>query len=168
MDKIEVKIDGNTLMDYLRSKGCNEQQLNAKVVHIIENGLIDGAISDVKTAEDFINRLERRSQGVFNKIDALESRIYKASNRNDEIKRLLEEAETSVKSRIITDESITNGVNAFTLMLEAVRDTYGEECMTETVICKAIEAGSYGYWRSVMGPKNLDKHQDKRDSRQSW
>ena len=65
----------------------------------------------------------------------------------------------------ITDERIIDGVNAFAEILQIGVDTFGMGNMTEAVICKLIEAGSYGYWRSVMGPKFDSYESDKKQSR---
>lgn len=51
----------------------------------------------------------------------------------------------------ITDSKSANAVLSFRLTLEAVKQVFGEENMTVDVMNKAIEAGSYIGWRSVMG-----------------
>ena len=47
----------------------------------------------------------------------------------------------------------TNSLSVYESVLRTTRNVFGAEAMTEAVICKAIEAASYGMWRSIMGPK---------------
>lgn len=54
----------------------------------------------------------------------------------------------------IEDSKVRDAVNMYQLMLKATKETFGDENMTENVIIKAIEAGSFGAWRSIMGAKN--------------
>ena len=132
---------------------------------MLEEAWMKEEIAKSETAQAAIERIANEAHRIDSKIDGVSRSIGVIESRYNRVQSLLGEFEASIKSRIITDESITNGVNAFTLILESVRDVFGEENMTEAVICKAIEAGSYGYWRSIMGPKNPESNQDKRNSR---
>lgn len=49
------------------------------------------------------------------------------------------------------DRKNTDAVLTFRLTLEAVKQVFGENNMTENVIIKAIEAGSFIGYRSIMG-----------------
>lgn len=53
--------------------------------------------------------------------------------------------------RYIDDRDIRNAVAAFNSTLNITKDIFGEDKMTEAVICKAIEAGSYIAYRAIMG-----------------
>jgi hypothetical protein len=53
--------------------------------------------------------------------------------------------------RYIDDRDIRNAVAAFNTTLNITKDIFGEDKMTEAVICKAIEAGSYIAYRAIMG-----------------
>ncbi len=62
-----------------------------------------------------------------------------------------------VHTNAISNPVINDSLNAFAQMLRIVHDEFGDEAMTEQVICTAINAASYGYWRSVMGGKHPDE-----------
>lgn len=75
---------------------------------------------------------------------------------NDEFKRGEELLEALKKQRtsdvrLIKNTDTVDSVIAFKTVLNAVKETLGEENMTEAVMCKAIEAGSYIGYRSIMG-----------------
>lgn len=53
--------------------------------------------------------------------------------------------------RYIRDEKTRDAVAAFNATLTVTQDVFGKENMTESVICKAIEAGSYVAYRAIMG-----------------
>lgn len=80
--------------------------------------------------------------------DSIDTKLYR---------KALEEEASKLGRSYIQDEHTRNGIAAYREVLHATRDVFGDEAMTEAVICKAIEAGSYGMWRSVMGPKFDDK-----------
>ena len=63
----------------------------------------------------------------------------------------LKEQMITGKIQYIDDREIKNAVNAFTATINNVRQIFGEENMTEAVMCKAIEAGSYIAYRAIMG-----------------
>lgn len=67
-----------------------------------------------------------------------------------------------VTTTAISNPAIQDGVNAFTQILKAVRDTFGEENMTEAVMCSAIAEGGYAFWRSVMGGKYPDEQEQRK------
>ena len=64
---------------------------------------------------------------------------------------VLKEQTTNAKTQYIDDREIRNAVAAFNATLNIVQSIFGEENMTEIVMCKAIEAGSYIAYRSIMG-----------------
>jgi sulfite reductase alpha subunit-like flavoprotein len=53
--------------------------------------------------------------------------------------------------RYISDSDLKNAVACFNSTLTITQEVFGEENMTEAVICKAIEAGSYIAYRAIMG-----------------
>lgn len=53
--------------------------------------------------------------------------------------------------RYISDTDLKNAVACYNSTLTITQEVFGEENMTEAVICKAIEAGSYIAYRAIMG-----------------
>lgn len=68
-----------------------------------------------------------------------------------ELAKKLEVLSTGTNIQYIDDRDIRNAVAAFNTTLNMTKATFGEENMTEAVICKAIEAGSYIAYRTIMG-----------------
>lgn len=75
--------------------------------------------------------------------DALESAV----RLKDELKARTSDA----LMRYISDSDMRNAVACFNSTLTITKEVFGEENMTETVMCKAIEAGSYIAYRAIMG-----------------
>lgn len=75
--------------------------------------------------------------------DALESAV----RLKDELKARTSDA----LMRYISDPDLKNAVACFNSTLTITQEVFGEENMTEAVICKAIEAGSYIAYRAIMG-----------------
>ncbi len=65
--------------------------------------------------------------------------------------RKLDALSTGTNIRYIDDSDIRNAVAAFNTTLNITQTVFGKENMTEAVICKAIEAGSYIAYRAIMG-----------------
>ena len=59
-----------------------------------------------------------------------------------------------MQNNITIDCKTLNAIIAYKNILAATKEIFGEENMTEEVMVKAIEAGSYGAWRSIMGGKD--------------
>jgi hypothetical protein len=53
--------------------------------------------------------------------------------------------------RYISDTDLKNAVACYNSTLTITKEVFVEENMTEAVICKAIEAGSYIAYRAIMG-----------------
>ena len=164
MSDSNATIESMGIKEWLASQGAIPSQINSKTVDMLVQGMTDEEISTSATAREEINRLERRVSQADAKADTLARCVRTVENRYSRIQELLEQTEKATAERTISDPAIVDGINAFARMLESVRDTFGEEKMTESVICVAIEAGSYGYWRSIMGPKS-ENEAKRRDSR---
>lgn len=54
--------------------------------------------------------------------------------------------------QIIMDKDLRESVLAYGNMLQATKNIFGEENMTENVMIAAIQAASYTAYRNVMGP----------------
>ena len=74
-----------------------------------------------------------------------------ALNEAAKISKLLKSQTLQARSGIISDSDTRDAVAAFMAVLDGVKATFGSENMSETVICKAIEAGSYVAYRRIMG-----------------
>lgn len=164
MTDSNATIESMGIKEWLASQGAIPSQINSKTVDMLVQGMTDEEISTSATAREEINRLERRVSQADAKADTLARGVRTVEDRYSRIQELLEQTEKATAERTISDPAIVDGINAFARMLESVRDTFGEEKMTESVICAAIEAGSYGYWRSIMGPKS-ENEAKRRDSR---
>jgi hypothetical protein len=55
------------------------------------------------------------------------------------------------KLSMISDRDTIDALLCFQYAIKAVKEVFGEENMTTEVMCKAIEAGSYLGYRSIMG-----------------
>lgn len=64
---------------------------------------------------------------------------------------ILKDQVTNAKLEFIDDNKTRDAVACFNATINMVKATFGEEKMTESVICKAIEAGSYIGYRVIMG-----------------
>ena len=65
--------------------------------------------------------------------------------------KALEQQCGNARETYISDTNLKNAVASFNATLNMVKNTFGLEAMTEAVICKAIEAGSYIGYRAIMG-----------------
>ena len=70
--------------------------------------------------------------------------------------------EFSGKSETFDDPKLNDALNFYCAMLSAVKDVFGGDKMTEAVIVQAVEAASYGVWRSIMGSKYGDESTEPR------
>ena len=155
-------INGMDVTSYLISHGANHSQMKSRVIPMIEQGMLDGEISTSATAQRKLQELEGRAKRLGDKFEAQERLYQSIESRYSEIEQMLNEAELVVAEKVISDRNIIDCVNAFKMMLEVTQDIFGPSKMTEPVICKAIEAASYGYWRNVMGPKFKQQDDEKK------
>ena len=153
------------IREWLESEGATPTQINSKTVDMLVQGMTDEEISTDATVREEISRLERKINQADAKADTLSRGVRSVDERYSRVKELLEQTEKATSERTISDPAILDSINAFARMLESVHDTFGEEKMTESVICAAIEAGSYGYWRSIMGPKTEGEAKRRHDGR---
>lgn len=130
-----------SMQEIIARAKLNDQQRKSMTAQALIKAAGGDEISEIETIEEkadtakhFISGLEDRTNRVFKQIKQMQTTL---------------DAQTDV----INDKPTRNGLAAYRTMLEATRDVFGESQMTEAVICKAIEAASYGMWRSVMGPK---------------
>lgn len=139
----------------LRARGATEQQLNGKIVGMIEEAWVDDEAVKSATVKARLNEMSGEVATAQKAVNRLEGRI-------SEYERKLRLADQSISEHIITDSDTIDGLIAYERVLRSVKDVFGEEKMTEEVICKAIEAASYGMWRSIMGPKETNSRNKQR------
>ena len=150
---IEQIRDGEGLRKALLSLGANEQMLGSKTYTILEDAVTNNVISDSETARQAIEAIEKRVRNTSEDIRKLSNENARMKYDYESIEKKLEQAEISVEQHVIRDPTVIDGIVAYRKTLESTRDVFGDENMSEAVICKAIEAASYGMWRSIMGPK---------------
>jgi hypothetical protein len=135
------------LRSKLRDLGANEQQLNSKIVDMIENSWFDDEAMKSATVKEQIADIVKKGDKLQRKMDTIERRTTEYENN-------LRLANQSIAEHVITDKSTIDGILTYRKMLEATVDVFGAEKMTDEVICKAVESASYGMWRSIMGSKD--------------
>ena len=161
----EAKIQGVSVMEYLEKQGATKSQLTAGVIPMIIDGMTDEEISKSATMREQVDLMKERIEQAGGEAHRVDKHLQEVKKQYREITELLEQAEISVSERMITDPKLVDGVNAFMQMLESVRDVFGTNNMTESVICAAINAASYGYWRSIMGGKHPDEQRNRERGR---
>ncbi len=156
---------GESLREVLSRKGATDAQLNAKVVGLMEEAISEGAVDGMKTAESaakrLMNTVNTASRDLDNKILRAGSHEHKLTQKIAEAERAVELVTEVTKqldesSESIKDKATIDGVNAYSLILTRTKGIVGED-MTEAIWIKTIEAASYGMWRSIMGPKDQPK-----------
>jgi hypothetical protein len=153
--------DGEVTFDeWTDSIGLKGNQKGALVVRQLREALINDEISTNATAREAQLEIERQIVKASEKLESIDSRYKRVED-------LLAQTEISARSTAITDQAIINSVNAFDRILEIVIDRFGEQNMSDAVMCKAIEAGSYCAWRSIMGPKT-EGEAKRRSERTVW
>lgn len=127
-----------TLDEVLEQAHLSDQQLNSQTIKEIRRVLRDQDISvagecdrALKEALDAYKQLTGLCQTSVRNYNALEAMVR------------------SAREFVITDDDTLNGLHAYEQMLSATVMTFGLDHMTEAVMCKAIEAASYGMWRNA-------------------
>lgn len=156
------------LAEWLLEQGATPVQTGSKVVAMIADGLAEGEVSGPATARERMDAIEQGLQKAKDYADWLDSRCKALGSKTDEISKRwdaidakLSEADLEASQYVITDEATKNAVVAYRAILA---DTFElldgqsaiREAVTDAVLCKAIEAASYGCWRSIMGGKHRE------------
>ena len=149
-----VVLDGQSLHEILDNAGASGQVKQSKAAMIIENALTDREISTSQTARTLINSLAAKVQNAESRLYRIEDFLEADARKAAEIRQSVKEFDKGIAQQIIEDRNLKDGLVVYGRMLATTREVFGEDNMTEQVICKAIEAASYGMWRSVMGPKD--------------
>jgi len=161
----EAKIQGVSVMEYLEKQGATKSQLTAGVIPMIIDGMTDEEISKSATMREQVDLMKERIEQAGGEANRVDKHLREVKEQYREITELLEQVEISARERTISNPTIVDGVNAFAQMLEAGRDVFGDDKMTEAVICSIVNAASYGYWRSIMGGKFQDEARNRERGR---
>lgn len=149
----ELKTDGTNLRDYLIGRGATKAQMGAQVIPMIEHGMLNQEISSSETARASINKLCSTVSQTQQRVRNMGIDIRTMKSDCEELHSMIESAKVNARQNIINDPKSIDAVNVFTRVLQSAVDVLGDDKMTEAVCCKAIEAASYGAWRSIMGEK---------------
>ena len=146
--------ENNSLKERLVELGATEAQLKSKVVTLMEDSMIDDEALRSETVRKELAELHRQTKDAGSQTEKYRRSLYLAQKEMSDLRKNIQAANTFAIDSVISNESVKDGVIAYKRMLESTRDVFGADAMTEEVVCKAIEAASYGMWRSVMGPKS--------------
>ena len=137
--------------DYLRSHGCTSTNTNA--ARVIKEGLETGELIDALANDVQTQSLETAEKAL--------AAAKKTLQITENTRRM---ASLQASNELISDRKIAESVLVYRKVLEATADVFGVENMqkSESAMCKAIEAASYGLWRSIMGPKDMPFQQKSR------
>lgn len=94
-------------------------------------------------------------QEAINNIDmkSIEERIAYADER---IKQL----GIAIQAEDFTDQRVANGFALYKGILKSTVEIFGEDKLTETVLCQLIETAGYSTWRAIMGAKSGEQEID--------
>lgn len=149
------------IKEILRKRGANDQQLNSKTVKMIEEAIAEmsseelGGVSAeeaVKIKNEMNEMASKIARDIFNYHSltlVLDSGQRRANDAREALDNSLKAYE-SIAKFIPTTGDVLIAVAAYSGILEATKKILGED-LSDEVLKSAIEAASYGAWRSVMG-----------------
>ena len=164
--------DGDTkngkfdLRSELSRRGATTTQLNASVVDLAEQAIADGAVDEMKTAQEAAKRLiatirsessslsswKYDSESAKRSAAFLKSQTTEANRVYAQLCEQVSKAKTVSDETALSDNTLRQSVYMYDEVLHRTKDVVGED-MTEAIWLKTIEAASYGMWRAIMGPK---------------
>ena len=150
---IKDEFNGKSLREYLEDIGATKAQMSAQVIPMIEKGLLAKEISSSATAQAAINKMNSQVRQTQQRVNSMDIDISSMKSDCEQLHSMLDSAKIEARQNIINDPKSIDAVNVFTRVLQSAVDVLGDDKMTEAVCCKAIEAASYGAWRSIMGEK---------------
>lgn len=135
------------LKDELRERGASEVQLTSKTLSMVEDILAEASGDEVKEMgmeclRDAVADATKAISTIDNKRRSLEWSIGKA----DEVAKRL----SASSQVVILDDDNSQAVELFRKTLCAVKEVFGDS-LSDEVMTTAIQAASYGMWRSIMG-----------------
>lgn len=165
MSENDTTVKLPSLRELATAEGLTSAQIESKAFKLCENAIVSHQVSIDKSARQAIEQLwttASRAQHIANNANsdasAAEVRVRQAEARIKQaavdLNELVDKLNAGMDGLTIQDEFSRDGVLVFRETLKAVQEIFGKEAMTSDVICQAITAGSYGMWRSIMGPKD--------------
>ena len=164
------------LKEAMAAKGANDAMLSSKTLKMAEAIIAEDAGIVSETANEYAKNLQAEMREHRNAVVELKKSL---TYMNDKITRMKSDVASITdavdnfvdanKQKVVEDPRTKDAILAYQQMLTITQSIFGEENMTEAVMVKAIEAGSYGFWRSVMGGKfdnDKDMFADMRSGRQ--
>lgn len=144
------------LKEKLLKQGANDQQLNSKIVRLCENAIAEMSQQEINAItlqqiQDLIINFETMKthyQITMNGAENIFGRLNAAMKKAESIKDgIINETN---KIEIIPTEETKQAIYLFKSVLQTTKEVFGDDISNETMQM-AIQAGSYGMWRSIMG-----------------
>lgn len=159
-----------TLREELVKRGATTSQLNAAAVEMAEQAIAEGAVDEMKTADNLAKRLigtiesESRklrdwqydSEQAKKSASMLNSAVTNANEAIVKLNRGINAARSVSDQMALSDNTLRQSVFMYDEILHRTKDVVGKD-ITEAIWLKTIEAASYGMWRAIMGPKFEEK-----------
>lgn len=152
----------------LKRMGATESQLNSKTMEMVEEAIANDAVDGLATADERVKSLMTRIGRAEASLDeninlatrkatTLNNSVSKAEAACHEVDRRIAQLGVAADSVTVSDQSVMDAVNAYTLMLTRSKEILGPEGMTEEVTKQIVETAGYVMYRTVMGPKEQPK-----------
>ena len=165
------------LKEAMAAKGASDAMLNSKTLKMAEAIMAEDAGVVSETANEYAKNLQtemERSCDAITKLGSvlkyMEDRVNSMKSDVSSITDAVDNFVEANKQKVVEDPRTKDAILAYQQMLTITQSIFGEENMTEAVMIKTIEAGSYCFWRSVMGGKfenDKDIFADMRSGRQA-
>lgn len=130
--------------------------INSKTFKLAQEAIAEGAVDgldDAMLVEQSVRSATQNAQQLLGHMQSL----YSESRRLlDLLHGAHDQLETDAAKVTVTNKKTIEAINAYEMVLARTKEAVGADGMTEAVWVKAIEAGSYCAWRSIMGPKFPD------------
>lgn len=139
---------GDAIDRLLMKHGLTESGKTSQAYRAIRESFTSGDVYDHALGQE-----ESESKRV---AAELHKQRTEAEKTLHELKNAESKAKDKIRSYGIRDVSTIEAINLYSEILERTKEIVGDG-MTEEIWLKVIEAGSYGMWRTIMGPKFEDK-----------
>ncbi len=149
-------MSSETLKALLIKQGANEQQVNSKVVRLCENAIADMSREEIdaitlQKVDDLRQEFEHAVRLYGSNVKRADEAFRGLSNVMQEAMAIEKGIESIVREiEIIPTEQSKQAIYLYKSVLQTTKEVFGEE-IPEEVMKTAIQAGSYGMWRSIMG-----------------
>lgn len=155
------------LRTVLTRMGASEAQFNSKIFHMTEVAIAEDSVDGYETVSKAVDRLtekldessralDKKLTNSFSMDQRLDDRINEAEDTLGKLNKRVAELNVAVDNITVKDPGIMDAINAYTLILTRTKEVLGEDALTEAVLVQLLETASYGLWRSIMGPKNVN------------